>query len=186
MNESRIAQSNLVGSLLLAHPGLDDPNFKRSVILVSAHSAEDGAMGVILNRPLGKTLGEYDGSLMYTGLAGVPVYQGGPVQADQIILSAWSWSHEKKVFKLFFGVDADKAKELRDDQDMELRAFLGYTGWGSRQLEGELAANTWVLANINGDVLNGGDGNDLWRSIMGEVSPDLKLMADVPDDPSRN
>ena len=186
MNESRIGETNLVGSLLLAHPGLEDPNFRKSVILVSAHSSEDGAMGVILNRPLGKTLGEFDGSLVYSGLAEVPVYQGGPVQADQVILSAWSWSEEKKVFKLFFGIEAEKAKELRDNQNMELRAFLGYSGWGSRQLEGELAANTWVLANINRDVLNGGEGSDLWRTIMGELSLDLKLLADVPDDPSLN
>jgi putative transcriptional regulator len=186
MNESRIAASNLVGSLLLAHPGLNDPNFTKSVILVSAHSVEDGAMGVILNRPLRKTLGEYDGSLVYSGLADVPVYQGGPVQPDQVILSAWSWSDDKKVFKLFFGIEAEKAQELRDNQNMELRAFLGYSGWGRRQLEGELAANTWVLANINRDVLNGGDGSDLWRSIMGELSADLRLLADVPDDPSLN
>ncbi len=186
MNESRIAESNLVGSLLLAHPGLDDPNFKKSVILLSAHSPEDGAMGVILNRPMAKTLGEYDGSLVYSGLADVPVYEGGPVQADQMILSAWSWSDEKKVFKLFFGIDVERAKDLRENQGMEIRAFLGYTGWGKRQLEGELAANTWVLANINGDVLGGEDGSKLWRSIMSELSLDFKLMADFPDDPSLN
>lgn len=170
----------------MAHPGLCDPNFKKAVILLSAHSEDDGAMGVILNRPLNRTLGEYDGSLVYSGLADVPIYEGGPVQADQMILSAWSWSEDKKIFKLFFGIDAEKAKELRDTQGMELRAFLGYTGWGRRQLEGELESNTWVLANINSDVLNGGEGVDLWRSIMGEISVDLKLLADIPDDPSLN
>ncbi len=186
MNASRIAESNLVGSLLLAHPGLEDPNFRRAVILLSAHSGDEGAMGVILNRPLNQTLGEYDGSLVYSDLANVPLYEGGPVQAGQMILSAWSWSEEKKIFRLFFGIDAEKAKELRDDQNMELRAFLGYSGWGKSQLEGELAQNTWVLANINSDVLHGLEDDDLWRTILSEVSLEMKLLADFPDDPSRN
>ena len=186
MNVSRIAESNLVGSLLLAHPGLDDPNFRKAVILLSAHAGDEGAMGVILNRPLNQTLGEFDGALVYSPLADVPLSEGGPVQADQMILSAWSWSEEKKVFRLFFGIDADKAEALRDEQGMELRAFLGYTGWGKEQLEGELAANTWVLANINSDVLHGETGAGLWRTIMGELSLDMKLLADFPDDPSLN
>ena len=79
-------QVSLAGSLLLAHPALRDPNFRRSVILMSTHSA-DGAMGVVLNRPLGKRLGELNGEFALSPLAGVPLFGGGPVEPGQLLLA---------------------------------------------------------------------------------------------------
>ena len=79
-------QVSLAGSLLLAHPALRDLNFRRSVILMSTHSA-DGAMGVVLNRPLGKRLGELNGEFALSPLAGVPLFGGGPVEPGQLLLA---------------------------------------------------------------------------------------------------
>ena len=67
-----------VGSLLLAHPRLLDPNFCRTVILLSAHLEREGSVGVILNRAIGQTLGEYDPDLATSTLASVPLFLGGP------------------------------------------------------------------------------------------------------------
>ena len=72
---------HLAGSLLLAHPAMRDPNFRRSVVLLSAHG-DDGAMGVVLNRPLGKQLGDLNAQFAASAIAGVPVYKGGPVQTE--------------------------------------------------------------------------------------------------------
>ena len=78
MRERRkISRDTLAGTLLLAHPSMRDPNFRRSVVLMSAHNAE-GAMGVVLNRPLHKRLGELSGEFALGPLASVP-----------LVLSAW-------------------------------------------------------------------------------------------------
>src|SRR4051812_5602667 len=74
--------TSLAGQLLLAHPVLQDAHFKRTVVLLSSHDA-DGAMGVVLNRPLSRQLGEVNAEFALGPLAGVPLYYGGPVEPDQ-------------------------------------------------------------------------------------------------------
>lgn len=174
---------NLVGSLLLAHPALRDPNFRRTVILMSAHSNE-GAMGVVLNRPAGKRLGELNGDFSLGPLAGVPVFRGGPVETQQLILAAWQ-PHDDG-FKLFFGIEPDKAAQLATEQGTHLRAFLGYSGWSGGQLEGELKQNTWVISAVPPDLLNQTQDDGLWRSVLGGMSNEWRLLANEPDDTSLN
>jgi putative transcriptional regulator len=176
----------LAGSLLLAHPSLRDSNFKRSVVLLAAHSAEDGALGVIVNRPLDQTLGDYDVELRGSGLADVPLYEGGPVATDQIILVAWQWSGEDGTFRLYFGIDEAKASQmLEEGVEFEVRAFLGHSGWGEGQLEAEIEVDSWVLAMLSPD-LDAQQGAAVWRSILARVSPEMKLLAEEPDDLSMN
>jgi putative transcriptional regulator len=186
MTRRRGNPPKLAGSLLLAHPSLQDPNFKRSVVLLSAHSNE-GAMGVIINRPLGKTLAEISADFALGELAGVPVFCGGPVHEKQLILSAWEASETEGTLKLYFGLDPEKATELkRSREGIELRAFLGYSGWDGGQLEGELQQQAWVIAPMDGILLRDQEGVHLWRTIISRVSPELRLLADAPDDPERN
>jgi len=110
MKERRTARKTdrLAGQLLLAHPALRDPNFKRTVILLSAHDG-DGAMGVVLNRPLDKQLGEVNSVFAFGLLAGVPVYAGGPVEPEQLIIVSWQWLETDHAFQLHFGIEPDKA-----------------------------------------------------------------------------
>lgn len=181
-------QTKLAGSLLLAHPALRDPNFRRSVILLSAHS-EEGALGVVINRPMGKNLAEVSGDFALGDLADVPVFCGGPVSEKQLILSAWEASDEEGTFKLYFGIDPEKAIELRRNSvRLRLEAFMGYAGWEGGQLEGELRDNAWLVAPVEGLLLreNPGDGDSMWRAIIGRLSPELRLLADAPDEPDRN
>ncbi|RME73046.1 MAG: YqgE/AlgH family protein [Verrucomicrobia bacterium] len=186
MSRRSTDNTKLAGSLLLAHPGLTDPNFRRSVVLLSAHS-EDGAMGVILNRPMGKTLGEISGEFALGALADVPVYQGGPVSEKQLILSAWQASEEEGAFRLYFGIDPQKAVELKDSEPgLELRAFLGYAGWSGGQLEGELSQNAWLVVPVYGALGHGATDESLWRSILSRISPEMRLLVEAPDDPELN
>ena len=131
MKERRAAKKSdtLAGQLLLAHPALRDPNFRRSVILLSAHSAE-GAMGVVLNRPLDKQLGELNSEFAFGPLAGVPVYAGGPVEPEQLIIVSWQWLKEESAFQLHFGIEPEQAAALVGTPGVTLRAFVGYSGWG--------------------------------------------------------
>jgi putative transcriptional regulator len=67
-----------------------------------------------------------------------------------------------------------------------LRAFLGYSGWGQGQLEKELKQDTWFVTAVEGGQLEERTGTALWRSILGSIDPELKLLADEPDDPTVN
>ena len=174
------------GALLLAHPTLLDPNFRRSVILLSAYSPEEGSIGVVVNRPTGQTLGQYDLELANSPLANVPLFAGGPVAPDQLILAAWRWNAEEGTFKLYFGIDGEKAQSLADeDSGYQLRGFLGHAGWGEGQLDAELEQGAWVLSGGLPALKNEPEAID-WHELLCNERPELRLLADAPDDPTLN
>jgi putative transcriptional regulator len=185
MRERGKATLSMAGSLLLAHPAMRDPNFRRTVVLLSAHG-DDGAIGLVLNRPMSKQLGELNAEFAASPLAGVPLYQGGPVQVDQLILAAWQPDPMGGGFKLFFGIDVNKAEALQNEEGVRLRAFLGYSGWMKGQLENELQHNTWVVTPVNAELVEREEGPGLWRTILGGLSPEWKLLAGEPDEPGVN
>lgn len=176
-------KQSIAGSLLLAHPAMKDPNFRRSVVLMSAHGA-DGAMGVVMNRPLGKRLGELNGEFALGALAGVPVFTGGPVQPKQLLLVAWQ--DREDGFQLHFGIEPDKAGQLLAEEGTQLRAYLGYSGWSKGQLENELKQNTWIVTDIPGDLLEQPQDTSLWSKVLGNLGEEWRLLAGEPEDMSRN
>lgn len=173
------------GVLLLAHPTMEDPRFRRTVILLSAH-AEGGSLGVVLNNPTGRTLGEFDAGLEKSALADTPLYTGGPVAAGQIILAAWKWTELDSSFQLYFGIDGEKAGKLQENSpEFKLRGFLGHAGWSEGQLEAECEQGAWLVAPLS-RTIDTVEGDAMWRSLIGEVSPEMRLLADEPEDPSIN
>ena len=187
MKDRRPAKTpeSLAGQLLLAHPGLRDPNFKRTVILMSVHNAE-GAMGVVLNRPLDRQLGELNSAFALGPLAGVPLFCGGPVEPQQLVLVSWQWLDGDEAFQLQFGVDPAKAAELVGTAGVTIRGFLGYSGWGQGQLENEMKHQTWVVSPVGSEALEPIEGIALWRGLLGGIDPGLKLLANEPEDPELN
>ncbi len=183
MRERPTSKETLAGNLLLAHPAMRDPNFRRSVVLMSAHNAE-GAMGVVLNRPLGKRLGEVSGEFALGPLAGVPLYKGGPVQLEQLVLVAWQPHPEG--FQLHFGVDPQRAEQLQQEPGTQLRGFLGYSGWSAGQLENEMEMKTWIVADIPEDLLGHPQDESLWRAVLSREGAEWRLLANEPDEPERN
>ena len=100
-------QTCLSGSILLSHPSLKDPSFHKSVVFLSAHSEDAGTIGVILNRPLNRTLDELDDQFRGNPYGSIPVFEGGPVETDKIIVAAWEWSKQPSSFKLYFGIEKE-------------------------------------------------------------------------------
>jgi putative transcriptional regulator len=175
------------GSLLVAHPGLHDPNFRKTIVLLSAHDEEDGSLGVIINRPTGQTLSELNGEYAFSPLAHVPVYEGGPVQKDQVLLAAWHWMPENAAFRVYFGISEEKLAEIMaEEPGAEARAFLGYSGWSEGQLEMERQQNAWLVIPVSGHLMEGLDGPAMWREILASTWPELAFLADAPDDPTLN
>lgn len=185
-DETKEDDIDLAGSLLLAHPHLKDPNFSCSVILMTAHERE-GSLGVVLNKSFGKRLGELSDEFAQVGLGDVPVYVGGPVNQNQIIIAAWKKIPEEGQFQLYFGLEPLIAQsKMQTDPDLVFRAFKGYSGWGEGQLLGELEDNAWVVAEVDADSLTRLEGDSLWRHLIIGVNPELGLIALEPDEPESN
>ncbi len=180
---STIPAQNLAGSLLLAHPSLRDPNFRRTVVLMSMHDG-DGAMGVVLNRPTGKRLGDLNGAFALGPLAGVPLYHGGPVEDKQLILVAWE--DQPEGFRMHFGIEPERAAGFLADGETQVRAFLGYSGWSQGQLEQELKQRAWVVSEIPDDLLGQSADARLWQTILAREGDEWRLLADEPEDTSLN
>jgi len=85
------SSGSLAGSLLVAHPNMLDPNFRRTVLFISQHDPNEGALGVIINRPLDRQVADLVTETPPAGLADVPVFLGGPVGKSQLMFAAFEW-----------------------------------------------------------------------------------------------
>ncbi len=162
-----------------------DPNFRRAVLFISAHDPRDGAMGVILNRPLDKHVSELVGDPPPDGLADVPVFLGGPVGKNQLMFAAFEWEDANGLI-LNHNVNVEEAHERVDEDPASIRAFVGYAGWSAGQLEAEVKQQAWILQKPTRAALTPEHLPKLWFEIMRGLGPWYKLLAAAPDDPSLN
>ena len=182
---SQNKEKSYAGSLLVAHPNMLDPNFRRAVLFLSAHTADDGALGIILNRPLEKHVGEVVSDAPLNALDNVPVFFGGPVGRDRLIFASLEWKTGEGL-KLNHNVDVDEANKQIGKNPGSIRAFIGYAGWGAGQLEAEMKQNAWVLRKPDRASTKLDRLPRLWFDIMRGLGPWFKLLAAAPDDPSLN
>jgi putative transcriptional regulator len=181
------SKGNYAGSVLIAHPSLRDPNFNRTMILLSAHSDENGAFGVVINRPLNKRLDEVRTEFLGDQIGAIPLYYGGPVSADEMILAAWQKSDYDTAVKMYFGLTPEKALALREeDPSLEIRGFIGYSGWTHGQLENELKGDTWIVCPLEQSFLKPELNVESWRLTVKSLHPELSFMVDEPEHPEWN
>ena len=176
---------SLAGSLLVAHPNMLDPNFRRAVLFISAHAAEEGALGVIINRPLDKQVSDLVSETPPEGLADVPVFLGGPVGKNQLMFAAFEWAKGEGL-KLNHNVGLEEASERVGENAASVCAFVGYAGWGAGQLEAEMKQKSWLLQKPTRSALKLDRLPKLWFDIMNKMGPWYKMLAAAPDDPSLN
>ncbi len=186
MPEFEDLSSDVAGSLLIAHPKLLDPNFRKSVLFIHTHSLEEGAFGLILNRPTGKTAVELLPDLDFSVLGQVPVFLGGPVSMDRLMFASFKWDASTKSVACDIHLSIEQANQLVLAEESEVRAFVGYAGWSPKQLEGELKQKAWIVSASSRDVLDVKACDSMWRKIVGGLGPYFKLIAAAPDDPSLN
>lgn len=176
---------SLAGSLLIAHPNMLDPNFRRSVLFISAHDPKEGALGVILNRPLEKQVSDLVSEAPPDSLANVPVFLGGPVGKNQLMFAALEWGNGDGL-TLNHNVQIEEANERIATQPGSIRAFVGYAGWSAGQLEAEMKQKAWILQKPTRAALKPERSPKLWFDIMRGLGPWFKLLSAAPDDPSLN
>ncbi len=179
---------SLAGQLLLASPALDDPNFRRTVVLIGVHS-EEGAMGVVLNRPSEVTVGEAVPQLEQAVAEREPVYVGGPVQPTSIVFLA-EFLDPSPAGLLVLGrigfpaPDAD-IDELTD-ATARARVFAGYAGWGEGQLDAEVDHGDWIAQTALPEDVFTDVPSELWSSVLTRKGGGYALLARMPIDPSVN
>lgn len=175
--------------MLVASPGLADPNFERAVVLVLEHSGE-GALGVVLNRPSGLPVAEILATWADVVAPPSLVFHGGPVSTDSALgLVRTSRADVLGIRRLPHDiglVDLDTPPELVSDAVTSMRVFAGYAGWGAGQLDAEIDEGAWFVVDPLPDDAFTTDPDDLWRRVLRRQPPPLSLVASFPRDPALN
>jgi len=176
----------LTDHFLIAMPQLNDPNFFHSVTYISQHDAE-GAMGVIINQPLNMKLGEIMKQLQIDNndetLAQQTVYFGGPVQQDRgFILHRPGKNWQSTLFvsaDIALTTSSDILRDIANqDGPEDFLVALGYAGWGSGQLEQELAQNTWLSVPASAAIIFDTPIDERWHAAASLLGIDLQLLSD--------
>jgi putative transcriptional regulator len=185
-----IPVQSLVGSLLLASSVITDPNFRKTVVLVADHG-EEGAFGLVLNRPAPLPVEEAAPALAPLVGSGASLYLGGPVQPQTAIVLA-ELDRIDLASKVVLGsigvlaVDSEVQAVELSDAVRRGRVFAGYAGWGPGQLEGELAQSAWIVEPALPNDVFCEEPEDLWAAILRRKGSNFDLLALMPWDPSTN
>jgi len=176
----------LQGKLIVSSPSLIDPNFRKTVVLI-AHHDEEGALGLVLSRP--SDVAAVDAVPVLGGLPGAedPVFVGGPVQPDAFMVLAEFEDVDDAAAAIIGGLGFMPADAEPGELAIKrLRLFAGYSGWGSGQLEDELAEDSWIVVEAAADDAFADDPDELWRTVLQRKGGRFSLMENMPFDPGLN
>lgn len=177
----------LTDQLLIAMPRLDDPNFSHTVTYVCEHN-DEGAMGIVINRPLdgglhlSDILEHLDIQVEDPRLHDQPVFSGGPVETERgfvIHTPTGRWDSSLHVTpEIGITTSRDILEAIaRDEGPAQYRVALGYAGWGAGQLEQELSENTWLSTPATDSLLFDTDHDQLWEAAASQLGIDPRLLS---------
>ncbi|MDB5030441.1 YqgE/AlgH family protein [Mucilaginibacter sp.] len=178
------------GRLLISEPFMLDPNFKRSVILLTEY-ADSGAMGFILNHPSDYLLGDV---LPDTSYSEIPVYIGGPVAANTLhFIHCVPEKIEGGIEicnGIFWGGDFEMVKQLVADYQLsenEIKFFMGYSGWTPNQLNDELKENSWIVVEkCSAKIVFNNNEQDMWKEVVLSLGARYAHIVNFPENPQLN
>ena len=171
--------SSLAGNILVARPPLRDSFFGRTVILLLQHDQDDGAFGLVLNRPAESMDLPFPADAKDLPF---PVYVGGPCKLNGLLMihgcSDWLKPEDAEINAtvcpgVYLGTSElfEKVAEGDDIGSDRFRVFTGYSGWSPQQLESELHEGAWIVLPANGDVIFGTPVQELWESLAPTTLP---------------
>lgn len=173
--------------ILISSAGLYDPNFRHTVVLIGSHD-EQGAAGVILNRPTGIAVAEAAPNLVELVGARAELYEGGPVEEEHAVVVAeltGAYSADIPIFGnigfLTGEIDASVRAAI-----LRARVYAGYSGWGAGQLEEELAEDTWIVEPARAEDVFSDEPDSLWRRVLQRKGGEYRRIAMMPKDPRVN
>jgi putative transcriptional regulator len=173
---------SLKNHFLVAMPMLNDPNFSEAVTYIWQHSDEEGAVGIVVNRPGANTIGEIcaqlDISFTDDSRADLPVLTGGPVEpARGFVLHGDSPRYESTVSisdEIFLTASRDILEDIATGGGPK-RAIvaLGYAGWEAGQLEAEIAANAWLVVEARPEIIFDTPYEQRWAAAANLIGVDI-------------
>jgi putative transcriptional regulator len=175
----------LKGQLLLASAGLLDPNFHRTVVLIAEHS-EEGAMGIVLNRPGDVSVGEATPPLEPLVKPGEPVFVGGPVEPQSVVVLAEFDDPAEAAALVLEDIGFLASETEVEPATRRARVFAGYAGWAAGQLEAELAESSWIIEPALPEDVFAEAGEDLWSAVLRRKGGPFGVLSLMPPDPSLN
>lgn len=187
MKELTDIHGYLEDQLLVAMPGMLDPNFERSVTLMCQHSSE-GAVGITINRESSFTLGDIfdqlDLSCDDENVRNRPVLEGGPVHPDRGFVVHSPTEGFESSLRLADDIMVTTSRDVLaaiaagEGPDRYLVA-LGYAGWGDGQLEDELRQNAWLSVPTDSDIVFEAPLTDRWNRAVSNLGVDISNLHDV-------
>ncbi len=176
---------DLTNQFLIAMPTLGDPNFARTVTYVCAHN-EDGAMGIVINRPLKLELGEVLSQMQLEAvdpsINALPVYQGGPVHRDRGFILHRPALDFGSTIRVSDDIAISTSREIlsaisRGEGPADTLVALGYAGWGAGQLEQEMQQNAWLSGPASAEVIFRAPAGERWERAAAQLGVDLGLLS---------
>lgn len=177
----------LRGQLIVASPELADPNFQRTVVLITEHG-EEGAMGIVLNRPSDAEVIDVVPDLERIA-TDEPIFVGGPVQPEALVVLGEFSDASKAAWIVVSDVGLVSAAtdiEELPDAVRRGRVYAGFSGWGPGQLETELEEESWFVEAPLPRELFPDDPATLWSDVLERKGGQYALVARMPEDPSLN
>jgi len=169
----------LAPSLLLSMPQLMDPNFSRTVVLLCTHSEEQGAFGLVLNRPLvtsGRVVVNLDPPVTID--RDLEVWVGGPVEPERswILVEGAGTEGDDDVpiaERLYLSTSPQLLRQmLEPDPPPRARLMVGYSGWGPGQLESELEASAWLVCEVDRELIFNTPPDEMWEKAIRRLGAD--------------
>lgn len=175
---------SLSGQLLISKPAVHADAFDGTITLLLEHS-EEGALGLILNRP--SELLVEDAFPVWAAVAAAPpvVFAGGPVERNSLVALGATPEADGELVLGLHNLDLDRPLDAGPPVD-RARIFAGYAGWGAGQLEGEIGNQAWwVVDGLLSDLFTD-DPHGLWANVLRRNGGELAWFAHFPEDPSLN
>jgi len=177
------------GKILISEPLLADNYFKRAVVLLAEHN-EEGSFGIIMNKPIDNKFNEVVADFPDFG---GQLFLGGPVSNSSLFfihtLGDQIDNSMEIMDGLYWGGDIESVRELmmlKQIDPSQSRFCVGYSGWGSKQLEEELQRNSWLVSGLPTEALMNTDPDKLWEYALKKLGSDYSYWENFPTDPGLN
>jgi putative transcriptional regulator len=177
------------GRLLVSGPYLSDPYFRRTVVLLCDHN-EEGSFGFVLNRHMEMNVSDLVDNMPPIGSK---VSIGGPVQSGDLYYIHTLGPHiegsQEIVHGVYMGGEYEQLRAIMTTDpklSRHVRFFVGYSGWGSDQLEGELEDKSWLITPGDKRTIMNTRSRDLWGETLRAMGKEFAPLANFPEDPTLN
>ena len=180
-------KANLIDKCLIATPAIKDPLFASSLIYICEHS-EQGSMGLVVNHQTAQTLGEIFTQLGIEcdddSIKQKPVFIGGPVQLEQGFVLHTKADTWQKTVEVSPGIHLTSSKDVleaiaENKGPEDYLVILGFSGWGSGQLESELQQNSWLTSASGVELLFHKNSDDKWQMAFDTLGFDISMLSPV-------